>query len=325
MTTSGTYNFNLNKTQIITMAFNELNVYNVGETVDFDDFMFASNKLNMMFKTWEVEDGIHLWKRRLATLFPALNQYSYQIGSVTGADKCTNSYQSTAVTQAVSISSTSLVVDSVTGLSATMQIGLELDDGTRQWGTISSIVGSTVNVDFSTNTTSAVGNTVIAYSSPINRPLDILRMNRVDLKNNNQEAIVAPISFDQYFNMPIKSMTGYSTNFYYDRLINNSLPYTGTLYLFPSPSPISTVLTFSYSDCIQDMLNSNDTIDLPQEWIEPIIIGLAARLCMAYGKLAELQVLQPQSDQLKKILQSSDNDNQPLHIMPDFDNWFPNL
>ena len=322
MSTSGSYSFNLNKTQIITEAFSEINVYDPNQTIDADDYAIASNKLNLMLKTWEGE-GVHMWKRRLATLFPALNQYSYQLGSVTGADNCTNTYVSTTVSSAVSASSSTIIVVSASGLSNGMNIGLELDDGTRQWGTVSNISGTTLTVSFSTTTTSASGNTVVAYTNKINRPLNIMRMTRVDLKNSSMEAPLMPISYDQYFNMPLKTISGLSTNFYYDKLLSNSLPYTGTLYLFPQPSLVSTVITFSYNDSIQDMINSNDSLDLPQEWLETVIINLACRLAPKYGKQQELAALQPLADKLKLTLENFDNDDTNLRFRPDLDGFTP--
>src|SRR5450631_2810878 len=111
MSTSGTYSFNLNMSQCITLAFQEINVQEVNVAVNADDYAFASNKLNLMLKYWEVL-GVKLWKRRIGYLFTALNRHDYELGSVTGSDNCTNTYVSTTLT---SLSGSNLTVASITG------------------------------------------------------------------------------------------------------------------------------------------------------------------------------------------------------------------
>ncbi len=314
MTTSGTYTFNLTKTQIITRAFNILNIYDLKATVEADDYSFASDILNSMLKMWETE-GIKLWKRRQATLFPVLNQNNYQLGSVSGADRCTNTYYSTTLTTTVS-SGTTIVVNSATNLITGMYIGIELDNGSRQWTTITNIASTTLTLNDAITSSATSGNTIVAYSALINRPLKLLRATTYDL-NTSTDTMVQLLSYDDYFNLPLKTTSGRPVNAYYDRLINNTLPYTGTLYLFNQPSDVDIIFKFTYLDALQDMLNSTDTLDMPQEWLYPIIINLAAELCIPYGKLTELQAIQGKADTYKLALENFDSDDSSLIIGTD--------
>lgn len=316
MSTSGSYSFNLNEMQIITRAFQLIGVYNTNDTIDQDDFTYATDTLNMMLKSWEIE-GIKVWKRRQATLFPTINQNNYQLGSVTGADNVTTSYVNTTVSVSVALGASSITVTSASGFVIGMFIGLELDDNSRQWGTISNIVGNVITLSFTTTTTSAVLNTVVAYTAKINRPLRVLRATLCDLKNNKSEVPLMDISFDKYFNIPLKSMTGRPNNFYYDKQINGGITYTGTLYLFPQPFQSSTVLNFTYYDGIQDMLHSTDTTDFPQEWLYPVVVNLATELAYPYGKLTELQVFLPKAIEMKKAINDFDSDDESLTLTLD--------
>jgi hypothetical protein len=199
-----------------------------------------------------------------------------------------------------------------------MNIGVEQDNGTRVWGTITGIVGLVVTGTFVTTTTSKVLNTVVAYTSEINRPLEILRATSCDLKNNDNEVTLEDISYDEYFNYPIKNLPGQRpNNFYYDRVLGGSLPYQGTLYLFPTPSQSSITLNFTYTDSLQQMLNSGDTQDLPQEWTLPLLTNLAALLAqLGYGKMVELQPLQALAKEHYMLIKNFDSDDEALSILP---------
>jgi hypothetical protein len=313
MATSGTYTFNLNTLQIIEMAFQESNIYDLGSTIENEDYEYALKKLNLMLKSWEIK-GIRLWKRRQATLFTDANSYSYNIGSVSGSDHCTSSYVNTTLTSTSIIGNNIISVDDNSNFEIGMNIGIEVNDGTRQWSTITTKGVSTISFADTLTVDADSTNTVVAYTSKINRPLEIIRATSCDLKNNNSEVQIGDISYDEYFNMPLKTTVGRPCNFYYDRLINNSLPYTGTLYLFPCPDTCSTVINFSYYDCIQDIVNSNETVDLPQEWLPAIYMGLAAELCIPYDKTEKLQMIKPIAEQLRAELESFDSDIEDLNI-----------
>ncbi len=317
MTTSGTYTFNLNTSEMIALAFQEINVYSLNKTIDSDDYLYALKKLNMMVKSWET-DGLKLWTRKQATLFPVLNQASYQLGNVSGSDHCTNSYTATTTSASAISTATAIVVTSSTGFTATNPIGIELSDGTRQWTTISSVVSTTINLNAALTGAVASGNTVVTYTSKINRPLRCIRGTTLDLDNSSTETKMQFIGFDEYFDFPNKSSPGRPTNAYYDRLINNGVSYTGTLYLYNVPDNVNILPTFTYHNSLQDMINSTDSLDFPQEWFYPIVKNLAADLALPYGKITELQILQPQADKLKMTLENFDSDDTSLSMLPDF-------
>lgn len=323
MATSGQYSFTLNKLQLLTRVLQAINAIDLNDTPDFNDFNFASDMLNMMLKMWEV-DGIHLFKRFQATLFPQLNQNSYQIGSVSGADNvcpATNWVNSTISANAPGAVS-QVTVASTTGFIVGQYIGVEQDDFSRVWGTITSInTSSNVIIGtFVTTTTCSRTNTVIAYTTKINRPLEVLRATMLDLKSGSTpaERTMGQLSYDEYFNMPIKQTASTPNQFYYDRILNNGIPFTGTMYLYPDPYKSYQIINFTYTDSLQDMLNNNDNLDLPQEWLLPIISNLSVLLAgMGYGKVAEMQTLQQLAAQHYAILKAFDSDSESLMIGQD--------
>lgn len=86
------------------------------------------------------------------------------------------------------------------------------------------------------------------------------------------------LSREEYYALPNKTNRGYPTQFYYDRQRAG-----GTLYLWPTPDTGLGTLKFTYRRVIMDIDNGANDFDVPQEWHEALVFGLAKRLVGAYG------------------------------------------
>src|SRR5574338_11292 len=116
MATSGSYNYNITRDELVLKAFQKINVYSLDDTtssISSEDLSYGVTMLNLLVKSWQAE-GIKLWKRKLAYLFTELNEASYQLGSVSGADHCTTSYVSTTLSAAASSGASTVALTSVT-------------------------------------------------------------------------------------------------------------------------------------------------------------------------------------------------------------------
>lgn len=312
-----TYTFNLTATQAIDMAFKMLNIVPNNETSQYSDYTFALNMMNLMFKDWSLKDGIKLWKRRQGSVFLSYNQNSYELGSVSGSDNCSNSYVSTTLSTGSSQTALTVTLTSVSGMSVNDNIGIELDDLSRQWTTISAINTTTkvVTLNAALTNSASSGNTLITYTNKINRPLEILRGTLLDLSTGVENPFEI-LTFDQYFNLPIKTNNSRPINAYYDQLLNNSLPYTGTLHVYGNPDSSKYIINFTYKDTIQDVVNASDILDFPQEWQLTIIQGLALKLSkFGYGKLIEAQAIEQEVELGKEAIKAADSDNEYLTIV----------
>ena len=312
MATSGSYNYKLTRDKIIKRAMHRANIVNMNQAARADDHEYAVDIFQGLLKLWQAE-GIQMWKRKQATLFPAKQDEQYAISSST-SDHVTNSYVNTTLSAAEASGQTILSVTSSTGMTAADNVGIELDDGTRQWTTIASVDSSTqITVDVALTDDAASGNTVVTYTSKINdRPLRILDMRSVDIANDKNSIPMQMIGYDEYFNIPVKTTDGRPNNFYYDKLLDN-----GQIYLFPRPDEVNQVIEFTYHEQWQDVDNSTDDIDIPQEWTLPLIYGLAAELAVAYGKFQEFQILEGKAREYKETVRQFDNDEADFHILPD--------
>ena len=310
MARSGSYNYSLDRDTIIKRAMQLVNIININQTARGADYEYAVDIFQSMIKLWQAE-GIQLWNRRQATLFPTYQTNSYQI-STSGAN-CANSYVDTTLSAAEASGQTVLSITSTTGMTAGDYIGIELDSGTRQWTTIVSVDSSTqATVTAALTGAASSGNTVITYTNKISdRPLRILDARTVDISNNNSTIQMENIGYDQYFNIPIKETDGRPINFYYDKLLD-----AGVLYVFPRPDDVNVLIEFTYHESLEDVDSATNNVDFPVEWTLPLIYGLAAELCVAFGKFEELKTIRPMAESYKQIVREFDNDEEPLYLLP---------
>ena len=287
-----------------------VNLININQTARGADHAYAVDIFQSMIKLWQAE-GIQLWNRKQATLFPVYQTESYNI-SHTGAH-CANSYVNTTISSDEASGQTVLSVTSSVGMTAADNIGIELDNKSRQWTTIVSVDSATqITVTTALTGAAGAGNTIISYTNKIaDRPLRILDMRSVDLNNQNTTIGMEMLGYDQYFNIPVKSTDGRPINFYYDKMLD-----AGVLYVFPRPDEVDVVLEFTYHESIEDVDSSTDSMDFPQEWTLPLIYGLATELCVAFGKFTELQTIKPLADSYKQIVREFDNDEEPFYLLP---------
>lgn len=301
----------MNRDTIIKRAMQMANIINLNQPARGDDQAFAVDIFQSMIKLWQAE-GIQLWNRRQATIFTAFHTEQYTLSS-TGWH-ATNSYKNTTLSAVDILGSTVLSVTSSTGMTAADNIGIELDDGTRQWTTIVS-VDSTTQVTVTTALTGAAasGNTIVTYTNKIpDRPLRILDMRRVQLDQSKISTQMEIIGYSEYFNIPLKTTDGSPLNYYYDKLLD-----AGQLYVFPRPNDVNMLLEFTYHEAMEDVDSGTDNVDFPSEWTLPLIYGLAAELMVAYGKFQELPVIAAKAAEYKTIVREFDSDEAPMFILPE--------
>lgn len=106
-------------------------------------------------------------------------------------------------------------------------------------------------------------------------PFDIVD---VRLTRGGTDRPMIEMSREQYYALPVKSNQGCPTQWFYDRQRAG-----GTMYIWPAPDATGGTLKFTYIRKIWDMDSNADDLDLPQEWYEAVIYGLADRMAEDYG------------------------------------------
>lgn len=279
MATSGSVDYIATRNDLIEAAYRKIGVASRGETLSAGLTADAAEALEMLVKSWQAQ-GIHLWTYGDATLFLVAGQAQYALGS--GGDHASESYVETTLDADEASGQTVLTVASISDLAASDNIGIELDDGTLQWTTISGApIGTSVTIATALTGAASTGNTVYAYTTGINRPLRLQTV-RSDVADN--EIPMTRMARDTYFNQPNKTTTGIPTQFYYDPQLT-----LGQIYLWPAPQSVDYVVHFSYERSIEDFDAASNNPYFPVEWTRALVWNLASELAPEHGLSLERQ------------------------------------
>lgn len=310
MATSGSVDYNRTANQIISFAFRLVGVGTQGETLEAEEQADGLERLNMMVKSWQVEN-IHLWKKNDAILFTEASKYLYLLGST--GDRAATTWAETTLSADAASGASTISVASITGISDADTLGILLDDNTMQWTTVSGAPsGTTVTPAAVLTGAASSGNKVFAYTSKMDRPLRILDMQRRD--ENDRDVEVEILGREDYRNLPNKTQTGTPVQFYYDPQRTN-----GRLSLWLPPSDERYTMRFTALIAIEDFDQSTDEPDFPQEWIEAIGYNLATRLFSSYGDTLtaiDRAEIKETALTLKETLRQFDQDTASVSFQP---------
>lgn len=288
MTTSGSYDFNLDRDGIIGKAYTMVGAVAIGEDPTTDELTEGGKTLNLMLKGWQTE-GIALWLNQKVTLFLGFETQSYLLGPTGGHVSATT--VKTEVATAASSGDTDIIVDSITGITNGDYLGIELDDGTIQWTTVNGVPsGSTIVAAAVLTDDVAVDNHIYTYTDKAQRPLEIIEGRRIGPSGISTPLL--PISRAEYMALSDKSSSGIVTQIYYDPQLTN-----GALYVWPTCKDVQDTLELTIRKPIMDFDSSADDGEFPVEWTMAIVSNLAVLIGMENGV--------PLSPQLGKLAESS--------------------
>ena len=134
---------------------------------------------------------------------------------------------------------------------------------------------------------SVTATTSASYSLTPERPLSL---SSVRWKATT-ETPMQELSRDEYDRLPLKTSTGTPTSYYYNRQREDAL-----LYVWPVPASVTTqTLEITYIRELADVAQA-DEADIPGEWYDCVVYGLAARLAddfmvSAPGVIARAEML----------------------------------
>ena len=285
MTVSGVSIFSVTMSEIIYSAFQIAEIIASGDILDADDFAIAKADLNKMTKAWQ-QKGIGLWLNQTVYLPLAQGQQSYALGPT--GDNCTTSLGETILGAAAALGATSLTVAAITSMVSGQYIGIQLDDGTMQWTTISGTPsGSTVLLAAALTDSAALGNTIFFYTTKIYRPLEILEARLRDV--NAIDTPLEVIPRQQYMDLSVKSTQGKINQVYYDQQLVN-----GVIYVWSTSYSVTDRIVMTVKRPLFDFVNVDDTPDFPIEWSDAIEKNLAYKISPKFHvpaqKKAELKL-----------------------------------
>lgn len=294
MATSGSWNYSVDAAAVIKAAYEDLGVIEPGATVGSTDSAMALVRLNLIVKQWQgrtdFAPGLKVWTRRRVALFLEYGQQEYLVGPASTDSRCATTWGHTTLDAAEAAGQTVISVaattDSTTNprSSVTMTgsdiIGIEMDDGTMHWSTVSSIsAGDTVTIGNATPSAAASGNHVYWFTSRAQRLIDIETALLRNASNNTDQPIDILRSAAEYDQgIPDKYSDGNPTC-----LLAEPLTLNTRILLDTQPNDMGYFLLLTAMYPAEDYDATTDDIAFPQEWYAALSWELAFRLCPSKG------------------------------------------
>ena len=270
MATSGSVDFQHTRTQLIESALRKCGILREGVSASTNQLTTGALALNTTVKAFQTS-GMPLWAIRESAVFPIHDVNTVILGPSGGHAATT--YVHTQLSAAAAAAATTITVDSITNISASDNIGVELDSGNIFWTTVSGAPsGSTITLAAGITTAAAVDSHIYTYTNKTVRPLKIIQAQRFDYTDST-EIPINIVSRDEFERISSKTTEGPPNQIYYTLGV-----LTGTLKFYPRFANGNEVIKIWFQRPFEDMDSANDNLDFPQEWESAIIWELAAVL-----------------------------------------------
>lgn len=290
MATSGSIDFSVSRDDIIEEALMHLGVIPEGGAPTSDQLTDNSRTLNIMVKAWQAR-GINLWAIEKITLFLEQDKQTYTTG--TDHIALTSGVTRTALASDGASGATTISVDSATGIADTYAIGVELDDGTMHWTTVSGAPsGTTITLTSGLASAASTDNVVYVYTAKISAlriksVIEVIRRNK-DLQDTPLEIVARK----DYFNLGTKGSESKVNQIQFQPNLTSSV-----ITVYPQSDNETDTLELICKRTLEDFDAASDTPDFPQEWYEALYVGLAARLARKYRlSIAERKELKEEAE-----------------------------
>lgn len=131
------------------------------------------------------------------------------------------------------------------------------------------------------------------------------------------DRIILPISRTEYASYPNKSQEGFTTTYWFDRLLSP------TVTLWPVPDGVSAqTLKYYRVRRLQDSnLQGGEQVEIPYLWMEAFAYGLAQRLAMVWSP-EKVAILKPMADEAYMIAAEQNVEQAQQYISPMISGYF---
>lgn len=321
MTTSGDSTFNPAVTFIMRQALLQVSAISEDEQPTpgmYDDTIFQLNAFVMGLQM----TGLHVWTEEEGILFTQTGRVHYSLPGF-GVHVCdAASYIQNEVAQAAAAGAYTLILDDATGVADGDNFGVQLSTGVAFWSTVNGTPsGNTVTIDDPLPTGGvAQGGWIWAYppSAAIGRALKIPNARRLQWSTQSSSLNETPLqvwSRQEYMDQPNKGSPGtYTAFFYAPKML------VGDLYLWPAPVDCNAALRFTWYRPLQDFLTPDNTMDFPQEWVNPLMWGLAREIMPAYDvPPARAAMIEKMADRYLDAATGWDRESEPIQFGLDWE------
>jgi hypothetical protein len=130
------------------------------------------------------------------------------------------------------------------------------------------------------------------------------------------DRLILPISRTEYASYPNKEQQGFSTTYWFDRLLSP------TVTLWPVPDGTTTSFKYYRVRQLQDAnLQNGQQVEIPYLWMEAFAYGLAQRLAVIWAP-ERVQILKPMADEAYQIAADQHVETAQQYISPMISGYF---
>lgn len=277
---------------------------------------FAS--LNAMVQAWQAS-GIHVWAEEECVLFLQPGQLRYLIGAGSPDAVAVGGQW---VGTVLAATAAQVTVEQVTGAAGTgiavgWRVGIWLDAGTVFWTGVAAVAGGGLTLAAPLPSQATEGARVVAYPSPMVRPLRVPAARRRQFAPDGGQAIeipLVPMSRLDYANVPNKTVPGVVTQFFYDPQLG-----AGVLHVWPAPSDSGSAVVLTAQRPLTPFAGLGSAADFPDEWLAAMRWNLAAELWPEYngsgkatGNTGQYLLLKQEAASKLMVAQSWDREPQSV-------------
>ncbi len=312
MSVSGTNNFNTTRDQLVRDALEEIRVLGAEDPLSAADLQKGVRYLNAMIYAW-AKKQIYIWKNQSAAVFITPDDIEFTLGGANTVH-ASDEYHNTTLEANYTTGDTLLSVTSSSGMAVADNIGIEMDDGTRFWTTISAVNSSTaVTITDALEGDTTESNTVFTYTTALTKPLNIIDCRRNNSYGNQKKMYI--YNYDKYMDIVVKTPGSSDPSiFMYEPRLTE-----GLLHVWPPTNDIRSFLNINYHKAIFDVGGAGNNLDFPPEWAEALRLNLAVRLLHPFGRAGMEGVAQLKQDALMAFqdISMADHEFAPYQVQPD--------
>jgi hypothetical protein len=133
------------------------------------------------------------------------------------------------------------------------------------------------------------------------------------------DRIIMPVSRTEYASYPNKEQQGFTTTFWFDRLISPNP--TVTLWPVPDGSSAQSLKYYRVRQVQDAVLQNGTQVEIPYLWMDAFAYGLAARLAVIWAP-DKMQMLKPLADEAYNIAAEQNIEQAQQYISPQIAGYF---
>jgi hypothetical protein len=131
------------------------------------------------------------------------------------------------------------------------------------------------------------------------------------------DRIILPISRTEYASYPNKEQQGFTTTFWFDRLLSPNV----TLWPVPDGTSAQYLKYYRVRQLQDSELQNGQQVEIPYLWLEAFAYGLAQRLAMVWAP-DKAMMLKPMADEAYQIAASQNVETAQQYISPVISGYF---